>query len=216
MIHLTKTQLENIENKSMLILPIDKTKIFNSVANWCKKHSVSPYDSYWYNKALIFTLCPVQKGDKDIWIAEDYFYIEQTKEYLFKDMFFNGKITLNETYNISDFSWQPYSQMTKEQSRHTISEILDVRVVRVHDIPDSIFEKLGLQIHGGVQIADTDCYGDTYYTVGTPKESDCGMYIENLYNEEQFDLAIDELLGKHGICSTYEDNDYVFLVEYKY
>lgn len=64
---------------------------------------------------------PIQKGDKDIFIKEeDYdFYTEE-------ECFMFG---VNQPKNII-----PASQMTKEQSRYSLSECIDVRIVSVQDI----------------------------------------------------------------------------------
>ena len=82
----------------------------------------------------------------------------------------------------------PTSKMTKEQSIHSFKEVLDVRVVRVQDIED-------------------------YEIVKIVK----GFDICDIYNEIEDDIRLfyNQQLKELNINRTYEDNDYVFLIEIK-
>lgn len=77
--------------------------------------------------------------------------------------------------------WQPASQMTKEQSRYSFKEVLDVRVVRVQDL--EIKEMQKVTGNNGVEITKP--------------------YAE-FYNQQMKEI---------GLERTYQDNDYVFLIE---
>lgn len=78
---------------------------------------------------LIEILSPIQKGDKDIFIQEDFILSHGTLSYKAK--------TPNE-WNY----WYKASQMTKEQSRYSFGECIDVKVVRVQDIENISIEEL--------------------------------------------------------------------------
>lgn len=113
---------------------------------------------------------PIQKGDKDIFVKEEF----QLNGYDFWNVIYK-----NTCLNIpTPFKWIPASQMTKEQSRYSFSECIDVKIVKVQDIT---YE----------QISDI--------------QIDCSITFKDFYNQQ---------MKEQNINRTYEDNDYVFLVEF--
>ena len=116
---------------------------------------------------------PINKGDKDIFVKEEF----QLNGYDFWNVIYKSTCL-----NIpTPFKWIPASQMTKEQSRYSFNECIDVRVIRIQDITIKDISKLMLEED---------------WIVGA---------IEYLYNQQ---------LKEQNIDRTYEDNDYVFLVEF--
>lgn len=80
-------------------------------------------------KLCIEKYAPIQKGDKDIFVQEEF--IEECP---------NG-ICIKKDYELEEWeSLEEYgyinkaSKMTKEQSRYSFSECIDVKVIRVQDI----------------------------------------------------------------------------------
>ena len=80
------------------------------------------------------------------------------------------------------------SQMTKEQSRYSFSECIDVRVVRANDIT---LEQMEFILGKKVMVGDA-----TPYMV---------EYFYETYNQQ---------MQEQNINRSYEDNDYVFLIEF--
>lgn len=114
---------------------------------------------------------PLQKGDKDIFVQED-FRFNECGDYEYKTGL-NTKVTSHLNIN----QWQPASKMTKEQSRYSFNECIDIKIVRVKEI----------------NIKDI------------PKIQTKMWMFKDWYNQQ---------LKKQNINRTYEDNDYVFLVEF--
>lgn len=128
---------------------------------------------------------PVQKGDKDIFIKEEFSS--------------HGDHSRGTVYYIADYVDRPKdvqqieyhygifnaSEMTKEQSRDTMSGILDVRVVRVQNLSILDIRK----------ITNVQFDSDTMLLI---------RYRENELNKILKDFN-----------RTYEDNDYIFLIEEK-
>ena len=85
------------------------------------------------------------------------------------------------------FKWIPASQMTKEQSRYSFSECIAVRIVKVQDI--TYEDKLKI------------CQKFTYVENAFWRTK----YFKDFYNQQ---------MKEQNINRTYEDNDYVFLVEF--
>ncbi len=122
---------------------------------------------------------PIQKGDKDIFVQEEF----QLNGYDFWNVIYK-----NTCLNIpTPFKWIPASQMTKEQSRYSFSECIDVKVVRVKNI--TYEDKLKI------------CQKFTYVENAFWRTK----YFKDFYNQQ---------MKEQNINRTYEDNDYVFLVEF--
>ena len=179
----------------MFIFPIDNENIsidsrnpdvflsaYKFECSYCKGKDSQCTDCYgkWYildldcesKEEFIAKYSPIQKGDKDIFVQEDFRFNEYG-DYEYKTGL-NTKVTSHLNIN----QWKPASKMTKEQSRYSFNEWIDVIVVRVKDIT---YE----------QISDI--------------QIDCSITFEDFYNQQ---------LKEQNINRTYEDNDYVFLVEF--
>jgi len=153
-IELTQSQIKALQSgATMFIFPI------------------SDYDLNRINKGYsIGDSIPINKGDKDIFVKEEF----QLNGYDFWNVIYK-----NTCLNIpTPFKWIPASQMTKEQSRYSFSECIDVKIVKVQDIT---YE----------QISDI--------------QIDCSITFKDFYNQQ---------MKEQNINRTYEDNDYVFLVEF--
>jgi ribosomal protein L23 len=143
---------------------------------------------------------PLQKGDKDVWIKEEFIespVLTTKSEY--------HEYGLETSSCLGNYvNWKPASQMTKEQSRYSFKEILDVRVVRVQDICafDFFFGYCSFEESNGVGGFNIlyNINGDEY------DESTICDFYEEYYNQQ---------MQEQNINRTYEDNDYTFLVETK-
>lgn len=127
------------------------------------------------NKFFINNFSPIQKNDKDIFVKEKFNCIGDCNF---------GIPCQNCGSNGQGIGIFQASQMTKEQSRFSFSECIDVRVVRVRDIKIVDISKL---------------LGDEFY-------DNFGRTIDKFYNQQ---------MQEQNINKTYEDNDYIFLVEFK-
>lgn len=137
-------------------------------------------------KSFIYDWCLLQKGDK-FFIQEEF-------------MLYGNQIVSKEIYHTCGletsscvgnvYLWEPASQMTYEQSRFKDLECVDVRVVKVQNIE----YKTSFKIRG---IKKSTFWSDC--------ENEIGM-LEDFYNRQ---------MQEQNINRTYEDNDYVFLVEFK-
>lgn len=133
---------------------------------------------------------PIQKGDKDIFVQEEFWQYEN--DILYKsNSDLDEEMLLNGDYEpTSSFIWSNASKMTKEQSRYSFNECIDVIVVRVKDI--TIESKIKIIGH-----------------INTNMELNKDAYNENFiyhYNQQ---------MQEQNINRTYKDKDYVFLVEFK-
>jgi len=108
-IEFTQSQIKAYENNAnMFIVPIKESM----------QYGAETMENYVFTNRYT----PIKKGDKDIFIQEEFrLYTETQIDYK------------ADTPNIN-LEWQPASKMTKEQSRLTISECIDVKAVRVQDI----------------------------------------------------------------------------------
>jgi len=107
---------------TMLELPIDAKSMRLSMWKEIRKKYKDA------NELLMKDMLSLQKGDKDVWVKEDVFISNLHCRYYTPVI-----MRFPEKYEtISHF--EPASQMTKEQSRLSIDEVLDARVVRVQDI----------------------------------------------------------------------------------
>lgn len=133
---------------------------------------------------------PIQKGDKGIFVQEEFWQYEN--DILYKsNSDSDEEMLLNGDYEpTSSFIWSNASQMTKEQSRYSFNECIDAKAIRVKDI--TIESKIKIIGH-----------------INTNMELNKDAYNENFiyhYNQQ---------MQEQKINRTYKDNDYVFLVEFK-
>lgn len=173
-IELTQSQIKALQSgATMFIFPI------------------SDYDLNRINKGYsIGDSNPINKGDKDIFVQEEFWQYEN--DILYKsNSDSDEEMLLNGDYEpTSSFIWSNASQMTKEQSRFSFNECIDAKAIRVKDI--TIESKIKIIGH-----------------INTNMELNKDAYNENFiyhYNKQ---------LKEQNINRTYEDNDYVFLVEFK-
>ena len=211
-IELTQSQIKALQSgATMFLLPIDINKIsinlneenglyFNSAykfeCSYCKGKDSQCTDCY--GKGYIWDLdceskeefiakySPINKGDKDIFVKEEF----QLNGYDFWNVIYK-----NTCLNIpTPFKWIPASQMTKEQSRYSFSECIDVKVVKVQDWIKYLDTKNKKAIESF-----------TFHVSNEPISQKRRRAFESFYNQQ---------LKEQNINRTYEDNDYVFLVEF--
>ena len=211
-IELTQSQIKALQSgATMFLLPIDINKIsinlneenglyFNSAykfeCNYCKGKDSQCTDCY--GKGYIWDLdceskeefiakySPINKGDKDIFVKEEF----QLNGYDFWNVIYK-----NTCLNIpTPFKWIPASQMTKEQSRYSFNECIAVRIVKVQ---------------GWMKYLDTKnkkaIESFTFHVSNEPISQKRRRAFESFYNQQ---------LKEQNINRTYEDNDYVFLIEF--
>ena len=208
-IELTPAQIKALQSgATMFLLPIDINKIsinlneenglyFNSAykfeCSYCKGKDSQCTDCY--GKGYIWDLdceskeefiakySPIKKGDKDIFVQEEFttdsdeeygindelVYYSDTEDYLFGTHEDNPQKYRNQ--------WLPASQMTKEQSRYSFNECIDIKVVRVQEINIKDIPKIQTEM----------------------------WMFDDWYNQQ---------MKEQNINRTYEDNDYVFLIEF--
>ena len=129
---------------------------------------------------------PINKGDKDIFVKEEF----QLNGYDFWNVIYK-----NTCLNIpTPFKWIPASQMTKEQSRYSFKECIDVKVVKVQDWMKYLNTKNKKAIESF-----------TFHVSNEPISQKRRRAFELFYNQQ---------LKEQNINRTYEDNDYVFLIEF--
>jgi len=187
-IEFTQSQIKAKENRAtMFMFPIigDNQTLINKIVN----SKIESAKSYSIGK-FIQNEAPLQIGDKDIYVKEEFTV----------SLYDNGLVTGSQFAPRLPI-WQPASQMTKEQSRYTINEVIDIRVVRVKDcIYDysTILERL--------EIGKIKKFGVKYHVpksfMGHEQNAKDG-FVE-YYNTQ---------LKEQNISRTYEDNDYVFLIK---
>ena len=182
-IGLTQSQIKALENgATIFIFPIDIVEdgYKYDITKITKTDIYAKYEDDKFIKKIKQSLrmfekqeLGFQKGDKDVFIKEDWDIWDD-----FRGIeHFRYKSNVVDTEN---FDFENASQMTKEQSRFSFKEILDVRVMKVQDI-----------IQG----------------------SEIQKINPNLLNYKMFIYEYNNQLKEQNINRTYEDNDYVFLVE---
>ena len=137
-----------------------------------------------YKDIVVSKFPPVLKGDKDIFIKETFAIDEEWDRILYKTDG-NGDIMIY-TFN-NRLNWQPASEMTKEQSRYSLKECIDIRVVRVKDISFGDWSKILGGINKNLIVPTVDIAKNFY--INTLKEK--------------------------NINRTYEDNDLIYLIGLK-
>lgn len=205
-IELTTSQIKALENgATMLMFPVIQKdnkgdeyslSIKNNYINGIIEKNYRIYRFKQPVKDFIAHEFEFQKGDKDVWVKEEF--SDSRKDYDNKI-----KYKADDTKNkIQLCDWQPASQMTKEQSRYSI-DCLDIRIVRPSeiskvgyfdgaDINEDILKGLGLDWIG-------------YFNRESYEEIGHGLF-KDLYNQQ---------MQECGLNRTYQGNDYIFLVEVK-
>ena len=194
-IELTQSQIKAKENgATMFIFTLNKNinilnikdGIVSFINNW----------SDYYDEINIekFTkrYSPLQIGDKDVFVKEEFIYSSVVNQIAYKAQTIGNlreDLTQDELDDFNTINWKPASQMTKEQSRYSFKEILDVEVIRVQDI--------GVEDYLSIFPQD-----DLYWNATTFKDKE--EDFKDFYNQQMQDLGIDK---------TYENNNYVFLIE---
>ena len=193
-IELTQSQIKALESgATMFIFPI-KLQGFTMLERnefkeiTCEHCGTIMYASYSYicpncEGSMCYRNFPLHKGDKDIFVQEEFttdsdeeygindelVYYSDTEDYWFGTHEDNPQKYRNQ--------WQPASKMTKEQSRYSFSECIDIKVIRVQEINIKDIPKIQTEM----------------------------WMFDDWYNQQ---------LKEQNINRTYEDNDYVFLVEF--
>ena len=157
------------------------------------------------SKYFINKYSPLQIGAKDIYIKEE-FAMESEEPATEKAIKLseNKWIYYKEDYSFmlkELYSWQPASQMTKEQSRYSINEVIDMRAARATDINTNDMLKLGYKY-------DKNCFSK-YDDIGDQNYSIRCSLVDNLVN------GYNTQLKEQNINRTYEDDDYIILMEIK-
>jgi hypothetical protein len=158
-----------------------------------------------YFDEFISAHSPLQAGDKDVFVKEEFMCINS--EYFYKEEYTQGNYKVEPSFNVWDSlenaidKHQPSSQMTKEQSRFNI-DIEDVRIVRVQDIDFDTKQDIFpyqriIQCYDEEQFANDD-------------------FIDKFNNliQEYEDKHFTET-GERISLGNYEDNPYVFLYDAK-
>lgn len=150
----------------------------------------------------------IKKGDKDIFIQEDFIdggevvgdtddcgymecWLEQTgiakeRNKIAYVSDFEEMKKENISINLEDIEISKASKMTKDQARHFFDECIDIRIVNVQGRNErEIIKMIGNYANRHIFI-----YND----------------FKEFYNRQ---------MQEQNISRTYEDNDYVFLVEFK-
>ena len=193
-IELTQSQIKALQSgATMFIFPIElqgftmlERNEFKEIT--CEHCGNIMYESYNYicpncEGSMCYRNFPLHKGDKDIFVQEEFttdsdeeygindelVYYSDTEDYWFGTHEDNPQKYRNQ--------WQPASKMTKEQSRYSFNECIDVRVVRVQEINIKDIPKIQTEM----------------------------WMFDDWYNQQ---------MKEQNINRTYEDNDYVFLVEF--
>ena len=193
-IELTQSQIKALQSgATMFIFPIKlqgftmfERNEFKEIT--CENCGHIMYASYSYicpncEGSMCYRNFPLHKGDKDIFVQEEFttdsdeeygindelVYYSDTEDYWFGTHEDNPQKYRNQ--------WQPASNMTKEQSRYSFNECIDVRVVRVQEINIKDIPKIQTEM----------------------------WMFDDWYNQQ---------MQERNINRTYEDNDYVFLVEF--
>jgi len=183
-IEFTPIQIEALENgATMFVVPIC---IPDGMKLDFIDYDIDDYCGWFIDKRDNSTAqvkFPIDKGDKDIYVKEEFLEVTYPSGKVYSIIY---KGDNNEHFK--DEIYQSASKMTKEQSRYSLSECIDVRVVRVRDIT----AKESWRIVGDI----------------IPKEFlfNNGLMFYKYYNTQ---------LEEQNINRTYDDNDYIFLIEVK-
>lgn len=176
-IELTQSQIKALQSgATMFIFPI------------------SDYDLNRINKGYsIGDSIPINKCDKDIFVQKKFIICEHEN---YNDHVSKGTYICYDTKSTNHFSMEYFqaSQMTKEQSKYSFNECIDVRIVKVQDWIKYLDTKNKKAIESF-----------TFHVSNEPISQKRRRAFESFYNQQ---------MKEQNINRTYEDNDYVFLVEF--
>jgi len=168
-------------------------------------------------RKIIQYYSPVQIGDKDIFVKEEFLTYSNKSclTYNPKLKLLEGikyrRDALDDRYDEGDYPfnldyyWQSASQMKKSQSRYSFEECIDVKIVRVQDIGKDIIliKKLGITEDDAILC---NGWNPSYIDPDSGGILDWENAFISFYNQQ---------MKEQGINRTYEDNDYIFLLEFK-
>ena len=210
-IELTQSQIKALQSgATMFLFPI-KLQGFTMLERnefkeiTCEHCGTIMYASYSYicpncEGSMCYRNFPLHKGDKDIFVQEEFttdsdeeygindelVYYSDTEDYWFGTHEDNPQKYRNQ--------WQPASKMTKEQSRYSFNECIDAKAIRVQDWMKYLNTKNKKAIESF-----------TFHVSNEPISQKRRRAFESFYNQQ---------LKEQNINRTYEDNDYIFLVEF--
>lgn len=189
-IELTQSQIKALQSGATMFLFTIDNRILECVGNRIYRVECSGGASWDCEKTIIKELSTIQKGDKDIFVQEEFWQYENYILYKSnsdsdEEMLLNGDYELT-----SSFIWSNASQMTKEQSRYSFNECIDAKAIRVKDITIESKIKIIGHINTNMEL-NKDAYNKKF-----------------IYHYKQ-------QMQEQNINRTYKDNDYVFLVEFK-
>lgn len=156
-IQLTQSQIEAYENGgSMLLFPIIvKIERLNSetdVTFYCEEENRFKFLN---KREFIKMYSPLQKGDKEVWVKEDLVLCKQCGEMIYQFNYHkNPKCPKCGESFITEKAFQSASQMTKEQSRYSIKEVIDVRVVKMGELTYEQLEEFNIGLDMNEKILD--------------------------------------------------------------
>lgn len=139
---------------------------------------------------FILSMFQIQKTDKDIFIKEPFKVTNHHKDHFIYEYEMREYFTKQNIFKDA-------SQMAKEQSRYSFSECIDNKIKKVQDL--GLFELAyltGRWLVGASSIA----------FCREQKKKFVDSHFRDFYNEQMREKNIDR---------TYDDNDYIFLVEFK-
>lgn len=240
-IELTQSQIKAYENgATMFLIPITLKELKYEHNRWWWKDTPDTEGAdcfQCWDDEFIPKFSPVQKGDKDIFIKEEFkigywnsktyqmafdYRIGKNTELKYQNVEPFNKMVENsikqlkvknikpdkygnykwEKYN-SPLDWYKSSEMTKDQSRYSLSECIDVQIIK----PDFI-AKTGY--FGGADLKE-----DILKCLGLRR---VGYMSKECYEETGLKLFVDfynQQLKEQKINRTYNDNDYIFLAKFK-
>lgn len=199
-IQLTQQQIKAYENRASvfmfpIIIKIERLNSETDVTFYCEEENRFKFLN---KREFIKMYSPLQIGDKNVWTKEDLVLCKQCGEMIYQFNYHkNPKCPKCGESFITEKAFQPASQMTKEQSRYTLKEILNVNIVRVQDL--KLFELLEIT-RKPIVLAKSIGFCDKQHIKFKEK------YFIDFYNQQ---------LKEQNINSTYQDNDYIFLAEIK-
>lgn len=122
-IQLTQSQINAYKNgANTFMFLINLLELGNEMMEYFCQDNYSLTLTDWF-----ISKSPIQKGDKDIFVQEEFFYMDD-------ELYYNGDFTTRgQEQHKLDYDVN-ISKMTKEQSRYTFKECIDVRVIRIQDV----------------------------------------------------------------------------------
>lgn len=154
--------------------------------------------NFWNDKLkdIIFIDLPIQKGEKEIFVQENFKVTNHSKDHIIYENEMSEYFTKQNIF-------EDASKMIKEHSRYSFSECIDIKIIQPKQIAykgyfdgaelkEQILKALGLKWIG-------------YFNRESYEEIGCQLFID-MYNQQ---------MKEQNTNKTYDDNDYIFLVEFK-